>query len=117
MITVNTYQDSLGNWRVTINSEDNTIANLPPSNGYGYETKTQAEDAAERWLNSRSHLDIEGGGVRHITPYKGGRTIKRSTDVTPETNERLRLLAEAGVSLGDLIEEAAAVKVKTITRD
>lgn len=67
---------------------------------------TTSKEEAAQWLKQR-----------HITPHKGGRTIKRSTDVTPETNERLRLLAEAGVSLGDLIEEAAAVKVKTITRD
>lgn len=48
---------------------------------------------------------------RHVTPHKGGRTIKRSTDVTPETNERLRLLAEHGISLGDLIEDAAIAKL------
>lgn len=60
---------------------------------------TSKEEAAE-WLKQR-----------HITAHKGGRTIKRSTDVTPETNERLRLLAEQGISLGDLIEEAAAAKL------
>ena len=111
MITVNHHQDSPEKLLAVINDgEGNTIASLP-ANGYGYETKTQAEEAAEKWLNSRSHLDIEGGGVRHITPHKGGRTIKRSTDVTPETNERLRLLAEHGISLGDLIEDAAIAKL------
>jgi hypothetical protein len=59
---------------------------------------TSKQEAAE-WLKQR-----------HVTPHKGGRTIKRSTDVTPETNERLRLLAEQGISLGDLIEESAAAK-------
>lgn len=49
---------------------------------------------------------------RHITPHKGGRTIKRSTDVTPETNDRLTALRDRyGISLGDLIEQAAAAKL------
>ncbi len=46
---------------------------------------------------------------RHITPHKGGRTIKRSLDVTPETNERLRILREQhGISLGDLVDATSA---------
>ena len=45
---------------------------------------------------------------RPIRPHKGGRTVKRSTDVTPETAERLRILKQLhGVSLGDLIEAAS----------
>lgn len=40
---------------------------------------------------------------REITPHKGGRTIKKSTDVTPEVAE---MLAKIDVSLGDLVEEA-----------
>lgn len=39
-----------------------------------------------------------------ITPHKGGRTIKKSADVTPETEARLRELKEKyDLSLGDLI--------------
>lgn len=46
---------------------------------------------------------------RRIVPYKGGRTIKRSLDVTLETSERLRILREQyGVSLGDLVDTASA---------
>lgn len=41
--------------------------------------------------------------VRQITPHKGGRTIKKSTDVTPEIAE---MLAQLDISLGDLVEEA-----------
>lgn len=51
---------------------------------------------------------------RHITPHKGGRTIKRSTDVTPETQQALETLRQAGISLGDLVEEAALRKVSEL---
>ena len=44
---------------------------------------------------------------RKITPHKGGRTVKVSSDVTPETKERIVRLKAHGVSLGDLIEWAA----------
>ena len=45
---------------------------------------------------------------RKITPHKGGRTVSRRCDVTPQTDERLRILKdEHGVSLGDLVEAAA----------
>lgn len=58
---------------------------------------TSKEEAAD-WLKRR-----------RITPYKGGRTVKRSTDVTPETNQRLQILSERhNISLGDLVEAAAA---------
>lgn len=61
---------------------------------------TSRQEAAE-WLKERN-----------ITPHKGGRTIKRSTDVTPETNERLAVLRDQyDISLGDLIEQAAAAKL------
>lgn len=56
---------------------------------------------AHEWLSDK---------WRHITPHKGGRTIKRSTDVTPETQRFLEALRESGISLGDLIEEAARQK-------
>lgn len=62
---------------------------------------TTSKDEAADWLKER-----------HITPHKGGRTIKRSSDVTPETNGRLAVLRDRyGISLGDLIEQAAAVKL------
>lgn len=44
---------------------------------------------------------------RKITPHKGGRTIKKSTDVTPETAE---MLAKLDISLGDLVEEAVRAR-------
>lgn len=112
MITIDTYQDSLDGWRVVINSDENTLAELPVS-GYGYDTKEKATNAAAAFLRSREEqgLDVEGGGIRrHITPHKGGRFIKRSTDVTPEVNAMLATLKERGISLGDLVEEAARQK-------
>lgn len=69
-------------------------------------TTTDKAEAAE-WLKER-----------HITPHKGGRTIKRSTDVTPETNERLAILRDQyGISLGDLIEQAATAKLSELAAD
>lgn len=109
MITIDTYQDSLDGWRVVINSDENTLAELPVS-GYGYDTKEKATNAAAAFLRSREEqgLDVEGGGIRrHITPHKGGRTVKRTTDVTPATQKLLEALREAGISLGDLVEVAA----------
>jgi len=53
-----------------------------------------------------------------ITPHKGGRTIKRSTDVTPETDALLRHLSvNYNISLGDLVEEAAEAKVSEIEKE
>ena len=63
---------------------------------------TSAKEAGE-WLKQR-----------HITPHKGGRTIKRSTDVTPETQAALEELRQAGISLGDLVEEAAQRKLSEL---
>lgn len=48
--------------------------------------------------------------VRPIRPHKGGRTVKRSTDVTPVTDAMLKELHEHGVSLGDIIEWAVVIK-------
>lgn len=62
---------------------------------------TTSKEEAAQWLRQRQ-----------ITPHKGGRTIKRSTDVTPETNERLAVLRNRyDISLGDLIEQAAAARI------
>jgi len=56
--------------------------------------------------------------VEKITPHKGGRTVKRSTDVTPETDEKLhRLRGTHGISLGDLVEWAAQTKLKEMDKD
>ena len=41
-----------------------------------------------------------------VTPHKGGRSIKKSTDVTPETARTIAELKKQGVSLGDLVEWA-----------
>ena len=46
---------------------------------------TSREEAGE-WLRHR------------ITPHKGGCTVKRSTDVTPQTQARLEELRQAGIS-------------------
>lgn len=62
---------------------------------------TSREEAGE-WLRHR------------ITPHKGGRTVKRSTDVTPQTQARLEELRQAGISLGDLVEEAAQRKLSEL---
>jgi len=61
---------------------------------------TTSKEEAGEWLKQR-----------HITPHKGGRTVKRSTDVTPETQAALETLRLAGISLGDLVEEAAQRKL------
>lgn len=61
---------------------------------------TTSKEEAGEWLKQR-----------HITPHKGGRTVKRSTDVTPETQAALEALRQAGISLGDLVEEAAQRKM------
>jgi len=45
---------------------------------------------------------------RTITPHKDGRTIKVSSDVTPETKAKIVELRKQGVSLGDLIQWAAS---------
>lgn len=61
---------------------------------------TTSKEEAGEWLKQR-----------HITPHKGGRTVKRSTDVTQETQAALEALRQAGISLGDLVEEAAQRKL------
>lgn len=50
---------------------------------------------------------------RKITPHKGGRTIKKSTDVTPEVAE---MLAKLDISLGDLVEEAVRARYAQMER-
>jgi len=53
--------------------------------------------------------ETKGGAKapRKITPHKGGRTVKVSSDVTPVTKAALDALREQqGLSLGDLIEWA-----------
>lgn len=48
------------------------------------------------------------GPTKAIPPHKGGRTIKKSADVTPQTEAKLKDLKEKrGLSLGDLIAWAA----------
>lgn len=59
-------------------------------------------------LRSQAHAWL--GEPRQITPHKGGRTIKRSTDVSPEVDAMLKALHANGISLGDLVEEAARTK-------
>jgi len=44
--------------------------------------------------------------TKKIRAHKGGRTVKKSTDVTPETARRLSILSVEGESLGDIVEEA-----------
>lgn len=63
-----------------------------------------SEHAAGEW--SRSSYFVYPS-ERKITPHKGGRTIKKSTDVTPETAE---MLAKLDTSLGDLVEEAVRAR-------
>ncbi len=54
---------------------------------------------------------MDGQGItKAITPHKGGRTIKKSADVTPEVDARLREIKEKrGLSLGDLIAWAVVL--------
>ena len=45
---------------------------------------------------------------RKITPHKGGRFIRKSTNVTPEVDQMLSFLwKEHKISLGDLVSMAA----------
>lgn len=50
-----------------------------------------------------------------IQPHKGGRRVKKSTDVTPEVNEMLAVLSEHGISLGDIVDEAARAKFAALS--
>lgn len=48
--------------------------------------------------------------TRKITPHKGGRSVRKSTDVTPEVAQMLAYLWENyKISLGDLVSMAAQV--------
>ena len=48
---------------------------------------------------------------KKIRPYKGGRVVKKSTDVTLEISVMLGYLRKYyGISLGDLVEEAVRQK-------
>ena len=45
---------------------------------------------------------------RKITPHKGGRFIRKSTNVTPDVDEMLSFLwKEHKISLGDIVSMAA----------
>ena len=66
----------------------------------------QHPEPSSRGLYSRASYFV----YPTITPHKGGRNVKKSTDVTPTTAKLLDALRERGVSLGDLVEEAAKVK-------
>ena len=53
---------------------------------------------------------------REITPHKGGRTVKKSTDVTPELDQMLAYLwQQHNISLGDIVAEAVKVKYQSVT--
>lgn len=55
-------------------------------------------------------------GLKWITPHKGGRTVKKSTDVTPEVSEMLaHLWQHHNISLGDIVAEAVKVKYQATT--
>lgn len=48
--------------------------------------------------------------TRKITPRKGGRSVRKSSDVTPEVAQMLAYLwKQHKISLGDLIDTAARV--------
>lgn len=51
-----------------------------------------------------------------ITPHKGGRTVQRSTTVTPEVGDMLKYLKkEHGISLGDIVDEAVRGKYQELS--
>ena len=51
-----------------------------------------------------------------ITPHKGGRTVKKSTDVTPEVDKMLAYLwQQQNISLGDIVNEAVKIKYQSVT--
>ena len=54
---------------------------------------------------------------RPITPHKGGRTVKLSSDATPEIHAMLKELHEHGVSLGDLIEQVVKEEYRKMIVD
>lgn len=50
-----------------------------------------------------------------IKPHKGGRTVSKRTDVTPEVNGMLKYLWQHHrISLGDLVEEITKAKYDTL---
>lgn len=52
---------------------------------------------------------------RQITPHKGGRTVKKSTDVTPIVASMLEVLhTQHGISLGDIIEDAVRERFQDV---
>lgn len=52
---------------------------------------------------------------RQITPHKGGRTVKKSTDVTPVVASMLEVLyTQHSISLGDIVEEATIEKFQDV---
>jgi len=66
MLSIDTYQDSLGHWHATVTDSDgNTVATFPFTNSYGYETRSQAYQAARQYIDTQKNkrVDIEGGGT------------------------------------------------------
>ena len=52
---------------------------------------------------------------RLIRPHKGGRSVKKSTDVTPEVDKMLtELYKNYHISLGDIVDEAARAKYNEV---
>ena len=61
-------------------------------------------------------IDTKNAPQRQITPHKGGRTVKKSTDVTPEVDSMLaELYQQHEISLGDIVDEAVRSKYLTVT--
>lgn len=56
----------------------------------------RTESTEARWLETG----------HPITAHKGGRSVSKRTDVTPEVAEMLADLKARGVSLGDIVDEA-----------
>ena len=53
---------------------------------------------------------------RRITPHKGGRNVKKSTDVTLDVAKMLEILYQQyDISLGDIVEEAVNQKYHSVT--
>jgi len=66
MLSIDTFQDPLGHWHASINdSNGNTLATFPPIGSYGYDTRSQAYQAARQYIDTQKNkrVDIEGGGT------------------------------------------------------
>ena len=76
-----------------------------------------ADARAEMWSVPMHYTYNVLPKKRMITPYKGGRSIPKSTNVTPQIAQKLAdLRSDHGISLGDIIDEAVTAKWESVNK-